>query len=644
MREDKKQALLNYLNHNKDWTTTNELASFLGVSSRQVRNYISDINSSNNIIKSSQYGYKINDNFNEYINNDFDSEINNRRNYAVQKLISHIDGYSIYDLANELYVSESTINSDINYIKKDIKSYNIQIKRNGEYFYLIGEERNFRRLMRNIIQNNLTNEGFFQNEKALFDLKFNNTELENLLDEIFKCEKIKINGFALKNITVHLIIMLDRIKDGYQLKESDLDIETIDNHYIHVSRLISDAVYGKYNISFNIYEIKYLSFLISTNTMQSNIENFDVISLSTIREYVKDEYINISNNLIHMVEENYYLPPFKEKFLVYFMLHIQNLFYRVKYKHFVSNPLTEKIKLQYPLVYDISVFIANELKEKYNAVLNEDEVAFISFHFGAYFENNSLLKNTQVTCAFVYADYYDFYKNTIDNIQSKFSEKLKITTIIPFNEFNKLSNLESDLYIVSAPLVEKTNHNVIYINLFPKDEDYEKIENAIYKISKNKEAQELKDYTFNFFNEDFFYPNIEINDCKQLLQFMTDDLYKNGYTNSKFYNDILVREKASSTAFHSIAVPHALTSDNIHKCFISIATFKDGIKWFDSQNVNIVAIIGVNKNSRYIFSMFFEKIVNIFDNYPNVLKIISAKSYNEFIKILLELYDSVKEY
>ncbi len=63
MKINKKKLLINYLkDHSNQYVSSQELTDFLHVSSRQLRNYISDINNglSDILILSAKQGYKLN--------------------------------------------------------------------------------------------------------------------------------------------------------------------------------------------------------------------------------------------------------------------------------------------------------------------------------------------------------------------------------------------------------------------------------------------------------------------------------------------------------------------------------------------------------------------------------------------------------
>ena len=107
--------------------------------------------------------------------------------------------------------------------------------------------------------------------------------------------------------------------------------------------------------------------------------DYSFINGSNISSFIEQRYIDIAHTVIHNVEECYLLDPFDEEFIAKFTIHVKNLFNRVEHNYYAKNPLTAKIKSTYPLIYDIAVYIAQQFKDMYDIILNEDEIAFISF-------------------------------------------------------------------------------------------------------------------------------------------------------------------------------------------------------------------------------------------------------------------------
>ena len=113
------RQLIDYLEKQDTPIKADNLALVLNVSVRSIKNYISDINKIYpNLISSSRNGYKLNNNHSIKPQNNNVLSIQDRIKYTITTLLQQIDGIDIDDLADELFVSTSTL-----------KNYLIKVKR-----------------------------------------------------------------------------------------------------------------------------------------------------------------------------------------------------------------------------------------------------------------------------------------------------------------------------------------------------------------------------------------------------------------------------------------------------------------------------------------------------------------------------------
>ncbi len=638
--------IIYYLKQPNDWVKASELASYLAVSKRQIRKHIATINNDEPIIISSVQGYKIDmKNYDHFIANKafkLTSDQDNRRNYIIQKLLTHLNGYDLFDFSDELFVSETTIKKDIQAIRLIIEKYKLSIIRKQNMVKLEGNEEAIRKFMYPFIAKYSFDIHFFQEGFHLFDMSYNYYEIQTKLKKIINQFDYAYNDFTLNNLTLHLIIILNRVETGNELTQQLENKDVVLLNSYKMALLINDYFKEEYGVSFNQAELINISLIIENNINHIGNLNYDNLNLHNIYHYVDKKYIEITREIIYKVEENYYLSPFKESFITKFILHIQNLFFRNRNNFNVKNPLASTIKMAYPLVYDIAVFIAQQLKQNYEIDLNEDEIAFISFHIGSYFETNSYTWLAKVNCAFVYIEYYDFYKTTLHNLKQRFNDKINITSISTVNNYIDKIDPKIDLLILATGVHSQLKTKSVYIKPFPKEEDYLKLETVINEILNDKQRHELKGYILNFFDEKLFYHNPAFTTKKDLLFQMTKDLNNLGYTKADFYEDVINREELSATAFHDIAVPHSLTGKNTNKSFISIALFPKGIKWSKNKEVHIVAMIGIHDNSRKIFSNFFDQLICLLDDPINIQLLLTAKNFEDFFNLINKLFSKSK--
>lgn len=98
------------------------------------------------------------------------------------------------------------------------------------------------------------------------------------------------------------------------------------------------------------------------------------------------------------------------------------------------NPIGLQFKKDYAPIYDMAVFFAHQLAHKFNVEFNEDEIAFIAFHFGAFLESNKQNKG-YISCAVVVESYHTLSKRLVDDLTAVFSDRIVVTEVLAMNRF-----------------------------------------------------------------------------------------------------------------------------------------------------------------------------------------------------------------
>ena len=137
---DKKKKLLALLSSANHPVTGKELSSRLNVSDRTIRNYIREINEEKLIIQSSSNGYWITvldspcnkRKIESSLVYDFSSQ-NERLLYIAERIITSSEEADLYDIADDIYISYSTIEKDLIQIRGIIKDFHLTLLRgNGK--------------------------------------------------------------------------------------------------------------------------------------------------------------------------------------------------------------------------------------------------------------------------------------------------------------------------------------------------------------------------------------------------------------------------------------------------------------------------------------------------------------------------------
>ena len=641
MGENRQSKLLGYLvKENSKWIKAQKLADMFEVSTRQIRKYIAAINDKCNeftLIESGLEGYRLNGEkyfpYKEKVDRQKADTPKTRQNYMIQKLIATKGGYDIFDFSDELYVSAATIENDLKSVRKTLEGYQLTLKRSKDIISIIGDERDKRLLMRNMILPG-SYDFVLRDEVQLLTFHYHFWDLrKNIWRILVRENDLFSNDYTLNNIALHVIVMIDRIRNEAKLEplETDFGMYKDTEQYTAAVKL-AEYLCATYEIEMSDAEICQLFVTISNNT---TVIDHNTVNFNNIAQFVDQKYIDIAEKVLDKVELTYHLDPFEEDFKTRFIIHIYNLFNRIANDYSVRNPLTTKIKGTYPLIYDISVFVAQEFENDYGMHLSEDEIAYIALHIGGYFEN-SLQNKHKVSCIFIYTDYYGNYKKIIEKISRIFSESINITHIISLSQY-QLEKYKAD-YIISTAEIEFSNRYTV-VNPFLTIDNIENIRINVESILKRKKHSALKAYLSDFVDPKLFYKNPDFTDKNEAILKMTQNAIALGFARESLTENVFQRESLSDTGFNGVAIPHSLRED-VKKSFISFAICDVPMEWGDKQ-VYIIALIGVNNDSRKVFTEVFDFLVDVLSEMQNVKELAAAVDYNDFFKKVTSLMENI---
>ena len=354
------QKLLTVLKQSDTPLSSRQLSSLLSVSDRSVRNYIKELRNAGEQITANENGYL----WIGIKNDEPDSPGNKsqalfafatpeeRINYIIEKLILAKSGLDLYDLADSIYISYSTIEKDMIRVKKKLALFNLNIHRQNGTIDIVGEEHHKRALFSHYLTSNLDSTMDLTLESFCKLLNISPDSLRAIVHEALQAENLYASDYAFKSIIIHVII--------------------------NMTRRIFDQISRLCPIQFNENELQQLAFIIMTKTSAININN--VIDLPRI---VDSALIQFVNEIIKQVKTIYYIDLYDTDFINFFTVHLSNALFRCRHNVSIRTPLSDEIFIQNPLIYEIAVFIAQEIKTTFGYELNKDEITFISLHVGA---------------------------------------------------------------------------------------------------------------------------------------------------------------------------------------------------------------------------------------------------------------------
>ncbi|AMC93956.1 hypothetical protein AOC36_08140 [Erysipelothrix larvae] len=625
---EKQTNLLNYLLHKSYPISARKIANLLNVSIRTVKNYVKEINaiSGDTIIFSSNQGY--------WVNNYLPSEtleqlmpttkipqtFKERANYIIKKIAIDNLKVDVFDLTEELFVSYSTIKSDISRMNQVFDSFNLQFEISQDKIEIIGNEKEIRRLASYVIFEEIPN--YFMTQEILeqnFEYEYV-TKITNLIEEVLEYEDIKMNDFAFMNLLLHILVLIVSVKNGRSLISNEDIILLFKDSKANIVEEFVEKLEKEFEVILNDVEKQELYYL-----FQANVNFIPNVNIKKIENVIHRDIIESLNIIVGEVYQSYGIHLKSEQFFLNFAIHLSNLYHRAKNDAYLKNPMIEVLKTDFPIVYDISVYVSYRLGELLGITINDHESAYIALHIGSELEGQKK-NSSKIKTAILCPNYMNHAEQLYRQLQKNFSDELNIVLVTS----NPIELESADIDLLITTLKTSINLNCATIEVLPilSDEQKLHLSSKIQDMLLQRKKSILFEKFDTYFSEKYFYNNLDIEDRDELLEFMCNNLEADNIVKTQYLDKVLEREKASSTAFELFAIPHSVYMD-ANKTNISVAISKKGFVWGEKR-VNIVLLASINYVDRYTFSSVYEAIISLFD-YPELYsELWNIQSFDEF--------------
>lgn len=633
MLNEKQKDLLTFLEKHKDsWITSKELAAYCECTTRTIRNRVASINAElPGKITASTYGYRLNTEIKaigeQPLRNDRKSRI------LLELLKKSADGIDIYELADNLFISESTLKADIQQMKKEFTAKNIQIIFEKDTVKLVGTERAKRRYMISLLydESNLQEKLKASIQQMIGYISL--AALQEMIRTVFAGHEIRINQYTLNNIVLHYAISIERIRQGHIIKKQTDNQDFQTKREYELAKEIADKLAEEYAIDFSEGELEQLALLFIgiQNETSANSKN------KQLKEVVDEKIITALHDVLKQVKKTYLIElGDDQEFFNKLAIHVQSLYHRSKYDTFARNSSLLDLKTAYPLIYDISVYISSLIQEKLAIWFNEDEISFIALHIGSFLgtQKNSI---EQASLLLVANDYHDLSENIVAKLENAFGEQIFIKTA---NEA-AIKAQSYDMLLTTDHSIAERYERAIFIQPLLHQNDLRKIEKRIYQIKEQKQKVKMHQYIDQFIPAELYFNQVDLAAAtpKAIRKQINQRLLHNGYVGEDFLQSVEKRESMSSTGFPSgIAIPHAIEISAV-KSSVAVMTLQEPVMW-EAYPVKLIAFVTISKDESKVFNDFFERFIEIVSDAVNTKQLSASSSYAEFIGRLKGMVDA----
>lgn len=657
MLNKKEKQIIQYLTKDKEqFVTSKELAAHMGCSDRTIRTYYKtlveklDNHSGLDLISKQGYGYKldildddayadfleenhIND---HHFNYQSVTDINDRYNFLLNKLLFEQNEIYFDDLADELFVSRSTLSSDFKKIREKFKPYHLKIEsKANKGVYVMGQERDKRRfIMDYFIDSGFINTMHSYVDNELLNQRISFEELTIIVLDECREGGLKLSDFVIQNLVIHIALAIRRITEGFRIsKVSDDEVVLRGLAERRVAENILKRVSVSTGIHFPIEEVDYITLHLVSKGHGNSCHISEVL-----QEQVRQELIDSIDHINPTVKNDFQL-------IEGLLAHLSTMYIRLQGKVVMENPLTAEIQANYRDMYQLAERVVSNMPTFSPYTLSPNEIAYIALHFMAAKERYKEQRkyNVLVICATGYGS-AQMLKSRIEN---ELGNLVSITDVIGYYEINdeKLKGID---FIVSSIDLSNLMFNipVFTVSVFLNDEELKDIKQGIAHLNTSMANVEdhqaelsVKDVFDDYFSEDYFF--LMSNATKEdVLKKLAESISVN--ENDQFEKRLLdmmkQREAMSSIVFgENIAVPHPLKAVG-SKHHFAVAIVKNGVKWDEQySSIKLIFLMSMSIHDNDGLPELTSAIVDLVDNPKLQEQMLACQSFDEFKKIFLSI-------
>lgn len=662
------QILKLLFDHRHTYLTSQEIASGIDVSNRTARKYLHLLEDalkqeSIAVIEAKQgngYQLKIEDarRFDEFylkeVKNQMDSkdittiqESNDRQYYILNRLFFEQSAVYVDAIADELFVSRSTISNDLVEIKKLITPYQIELQsKSNKGIFIVGNEQNIRHFIMNY---------FFM--ERLHDNLFAFSMYANLLEGISveeiviivldECREsqLKLSDFIVYNLVLHIGLAIKRIQNGFFMDiQAPISFDEDSIEYQTALKILARIEHAV-GITFSSEEADFIALHLKNKITAKTIfkkadateEQIRAQLLETLKAIDQDTPFDLEHDTI-LIDG--------------LMLHFIPLLTRLQNNSSIENPLLEEIKTQYPDLFELTVNYFSKMPVFKSYQVTEGEWAYLAIHITAAVERyfNEQKTHVLVICATGLGS-SQMIKNRLER---EFGSRILIEKVISYYEIAEQDLSHIDLVISSINLGNIVlNAPIVNVSVFLGKDDIQKINHEISsnkgshfvagrKESDRKElVEEQVELIERSFKPDLFYFVGEHSTKDAVLRELISKIEAVEGTDlqENFLKQLKLRESYSSVVFSEfMAVPHpieALTKEG----HVAVAVAPEGITWDkEYQNIQLVFLLSPDKFGKFEIDKVSQMLVEIMEDDTFRKALTFSDTFDNFIKAFIDQF------
>lgn len=651
------RLLDHFTQHPSQYYSSKELSELLGVSDRTARKYLQNLatsleNSGAKLESKQGKGYQLLIErpleFQVFWQEELSrrkqgldlnplEEAEDRERYLLHKLFFEEGEPALEDLQHELFIARTTLQTILAEIRKLLEGYQLKLVVQKGRVRVEGSEVASRNFMMDYFfgqESQHLSYGLVENE-LLEDISF--SSLLTIVIDQCRAAGLRISDFVMKNLVLHIALLLQRVKQGASLKDFPLAPQLESSRELEVAQRILSRVEDQFGVVLAPEEANYIALHLKVklpddrNQFHSGQEKL-LAHLTQALEILSQE------SGLNLVQDSQLIKGI--------LAHLQPLLTRLENGMTMGNPLLETIQADYQEVLELTKKAFSNLPELQGFQVSDDEWAYLTLHVLAAIERYQSEDKTRVlvVCSTGVGSAL-MLKN---RLEKEFARDLEIVDVLSYYEITE-DRLEGiDLIVSSVSLSNLVFLTpVVTVSVFLSDQDIKNIRSQLQRVSlpsresgKNRwlTLSQARLIATSLFSPDRFLV-FETADRDFILEELITSLDEGFKKNEleEFKKQVDLRESYSSVVFgESLAFPHP-AKPLTYTEQVAVAVVRNKVEWEAGKGVSFVFLLspstGLNPNFKYVSP----SLVGFVQDPTLQEKLLADPTYEQLLEMMIPL-------
>ncbi|ERL09274.1 BglG family transcription antiterminator [Olsenella profusa] len=606
------------------------LSSRLGVTTRTVRTYVRRINRTlagvAHIQTVRERGYRLviddEDAFGRLqrlhgATDRLPSTPQERVSYLADDLLMRNDWITLDELSESLFVSRTTVSSDLKQVEKSLTEFGLRIERRSHHgIRVVGPEMARRLCLASLVVGSEVEGSDSSKSSAML------SEIDECVSEVAREEDVQIRNFVYRNLLIHVAIAIERIRGGCYVPMERSQLQSIKRStYFSTAQRMARALEERLRISLPEEEVAYIAIhLAGKETIEAQPSSDDG------RLVIPEEVWDVVGQITDLVGKDFHFDLSDDLELrMNLARHIAPLSVRMLYHMQASNPILSDIKVHYPLAYHMALDCAPLLTQRWGSELSEDEVGYIALSFALALERSRTQverKNVLMVCAsgegsarLLELRFRERFGNQVNRVE---------TCDVSLVGSRDLSDI--DYVITTVPIRERLRVPILEVGNFLEDADLDNI-----KVLLSRNATEG---VRGYFPPELFLPHLDLSSREEAIDLLSKRVAEREGLGEELTASVWRREELATTAFGNyVAMPHPLETMG-SRTVVCVGIAKREIDWL-GKPVRAVFLVSIAKGHGDL-QEFYHVMAALLMSERDVARLVERQDYETLASMLDE--------